>query len=120
MKKINLAIIENHKELRQSIKNVLDDHETISVVNSSEYAKDFLLTFDPDITDVVLLDYSTTTDTGLDGLKAIRTKYSKMKIVAMCNHPNPEIYREVISYGANDLVNKHSDIDIIIKSIESV
>lgn len=116
----SVAIIENHKELRESIRRVLDAEESISVVITSNYAEDFLSTSDTLIIDVILFDYSITNDSGEHGLREIKEKHPTIKIIAMCTHISPEIYRRALTSGANAIIGKTSDVEEIVNTINTV
>ncbi len=69
--------------------------------------------------DLIILDYSLQTTTGLEVLKKIKNKSIETTVLMLSNYTDPEVKNATLEYGATDFFAKDDDgYDNIIKYIK--
>ncbi len=120
MKKIKVAIVDDHALIREGIKKLLeleDAFDIVALAGDGYEALELIKTTRPD---VVLLDINMPNMNGIDCLKQIKTHYAETKVIMLTIHEDAEYLIETISIGAEGYVLKDADVSSLIKAIQKV
>ena len=120
MKKIKVAIVDDHALIREGIKKLLeleDAFDIVALAGDGYEALELIKTTRPD---VILLDINMPNMNGIDCLKQIKTHYTDTKVIMLTIHEDAEYLIETISIGAEGYVLKDADVSSLIKAIQKV
>lgn len=117
---IKVLLVDDHKMLREGIKQLLEYDSEICVVaqasNASE-CKDVLAKYD---VDVVVLDINLPDMSGLSLLHDIRKQYKSLCFLMLTVHNEVEYLIDAIDNNADGYMLKDSDSDELIRAIKTV
>ena len=106
---INIMITDDHSMIREGLKNLLEldgDIKVIAEAENGEECLDKLKTFKPD---VLLLDINMPKMNGLEVLKALKDRKSKVKVLVLTVHNETEYLMKAVDIGINGYVLKESE-----------
>lgn len=117
---INIMITDDHKMLRQGIKQLLELDKDIKVICEASDGQECISLVSECKPDVLLLDINLPDMTGIQVLKDIKRKSKKQKILMLTVHNEPEYLLECIENNCDGYILKDSDSDELIKAIKAV
>jgi DNA-binding NarL/FixJ family response regulator len=120
MKKISLAIVDDHKMIRQLWTKMFADNINIEVTGEAgtlEEAVEMIKTTRPDI---VLLDINLAKESGMDAVPLIRKFSPGTRIIAASTHNQPSYAKKMLQLGAKAYVTKNSSYEEMVIAIEEV
>ena len=104
MSEINIAIIDDHKMVREGLKQLLEFEGDINVIaeaGNGEEGYDVIKQYKPD---VVLLDINMPVMNGLELLKKIRNEKDDTRILILTIHNEVEYLSKAVEIGVNGYV----------------
>lgn len=107
-----LLICDDEEGIRESLKLILSDYYNLIIVDSAEQAIHSLEN-NKDIK-VMLLDIKMPKVNGLDVLKEVKAKFSKIKIVMVTGYRSVETAAEAAKLGASGYIIKPFKADDIL------
>lgn len=109
---IKVAIIEDHKEYRESIYYILQSTEGYSCVGKYESVEDALMELkEPE---VILLDIKLPGMSGIEGIKKLKSKFSNVRIIMLTVFEDDiNILQSIISGADGYLLKKSSPITLL-------
>lgn len=114
---IKIMITDDHSMIREGLKNLLEldgDIEVIAEAVDGEDCLDKLLTVTPD---VLLLDINMPKINGLEVLKKLKERKSKVKVLVLTVHNETEYLMKAVEIGINGYVLKDSESAELKKAI---
>ena len=117
---INIMITDDHSMIREGLKNLLEldgDIKVIAEAENGEECLDKLKTFKPD---VLLLDINMPKMNGLEVLKALKDRKSKVKVLVLAVHNETEYLMKAVDIGINGYVLKDSESAELKKAIFTI
>jgi two-component system response regulator DegU len=117
---INIMITDDHSMIREGLKNLLEldgDIKVIAEAENGEECLDILKTFKPD---VLLLDINMPKMNGLEVLKALKDRKSKVKVLVLTVHNETEYLMKAVDIGINGYVLKDSESAELKKAIFTI
>jgi DNA-binding NarL/FixJ family response regulator len=117
---IKILIADDHSIVRSGLKKILKDESNIEIVGEAANHNEVLLSLATNTPDVVLLDISMPGKDGLDTLKAITTRFPKIKVLILSMHPEDRYAVRAIKAGASGYVSKQSATDELVNAIRTV
>ena len=114
---IKIMITDDHSMIREGLKNLLEldgDIEVIAEAVDGEDCLDKLLTVTPD---VLLLDINMPKMNGLEVLKKLKERKSKVKVLVLTVHNETEYLMKAVEIGINGYVLKDSESSELKKAI---
>ena len=114
---IKIMITDDHSMISEGLKNLLDldgDIEVIAEAVDGEDCLDKLLTVTPD---VLLLDINMPKMNGLEVLKKLKERKSKVKVLVLTVHNETEYLMKAVEIGINGYVLKDSESAELKKAI---
>jgi DNA-binding NarL/FixJ family response regulator len=120
MKKIRIAIAEDHKIVRQGYCALFDDENSVKLVFEAENGRDALDKIEENQIDVLLLDIDMPVLNGKQTLNILNIKFPEIKVVMLSMYFDDFHISEFITNGARGFLAKNSDFDDVIDAIHSV
>ena len=117
---IKIMITDDHSMIREGLKNLLEldgDIEVIAEAVDGEDCLDKLLTVTPD---VLLLDINMPKMNGLEVLKKLKERKSKVKVLVLTVHNETEYLMKAVDIGINGYVLKDSESAELKKAIYAI
>ena len=117
---MNILIADDHSVVREGLKQILNDLKITSLI---EEAKDGHEAFDKIISDkfdFVILDISMPGLSGLDVLKALKTRNIKVNVLILSIHPQSQYAIRVLRLGASGYISKNSAPDELALAIKKI
>ncbi len=108
MTKIKIALIDDHKIVRQGLKELIEKLGNYSIVEEYEDGETFLssLPLENHI-DLYILDYSMPNLNGVEVLKLLEQKEEDYKVLLLTQHFDETIINEAYTHGARGFLNKN-------------
>ncbi len=115
---ILVLLCDDHRIVREGLKQILADTSDIAVVRDCECGADAMqaLRLDPSI-DVVLLDIAMPRRDGLDVLVQIKRELPKLPVLMLSTYPDDQYAVRCFKLGASGYLNKSADPDTLIAAI---
>ncbi len=120
MKKITIAVVDDHKLIRQMWVNLFagySDFEIIGESGSYDEAIEMIKIKRPDI---LLLDINLHEASGMDAVPVIRKYSPGTRIIAVSMHSEPAYVKKMLHLGARAYVTKNSSQEEVLKAVEEV
>lgn len=118
---IKICLIDDHKIVRQGLKELLEKIGGFEVIAEFESGKDFLanLPLHPQ-PDMCILDYSMPELSGIEVLQQLEKKLEEYKVLLLTQHFEEQIIYKAYQYGARGFLNKNctaADLKTVILAI---
>jgi DNA-binding NarL/FixJ family response regulator len=120
MKGIRVVIAEDHKILREGLKALLSDGDTIQVVAEAQDGIEAIHCVEKHKPDLLLLDLSMPRMGGISVIKDIKSRFPETKILALTIHESEDYILESFRAGANGYCLKDSSHKELVNAIDSV
>ena len=117
---IKIMITDDHSMIREGLKNLLELEGDIEVIAEAEDGEDCLnklLTVKPD---VLLLDINMPKLNGLEVLKKLKERKSKVKVLVLTVNNETEYLMKAVEIGINGYVLKDSESSELKKAIYAI
>lgn len=119
--KITIGLIDDHKIVRQGLKELLEKFSNFSVIYEFESGVDFLNALPLDKpADIYILDYSMPEMTGIETLKVLEGKEEEYKILLLTQHFDEQIISDAYHFGARGFLNKNCTAHDLQFAIENI
>jgi DNA-binding NarL/FixJ family response regulator len=113
-------IADDHSMVREGLKNLLELGGEIEVIAEAVNGRDCLDKLETYKPDVLLLDINMPKMNGLEVLKELRAKKSKVKVLVLTVHNETEYLMKAVDIGIDGYVLKDSDSSELKKAIFSI
>lgn len=117
---IRVMITDDHKMLREGIRQLLELDEEIRVVEQASTAEETLNKVFDVKPDILLLDLNLPDASGVSVLKEIRKKSKTIKVLILTVHNEPEYLMECLNNNMDGYILKDSDSQELINAIKVV
>ena len=115
-----IMITDDHKMIREGIKQLLELNEDISVVGMASDGNECLSMLKEKEADVLLLDINMPNKNGLDTLKEIKESDLDIKVIMLTVHNETDYLMKAVEIGSNGYVLKDSGSAELIHAINTV
>ena len=124
MKVLNILIGDDHRIVREGIKQVLADAPDIKVVAEAATGPDILAKVDalqgPEGLQAVLLDIALPGRDGMDVLQALKKSWPQLPVLMLSTYPEKQYAVRCIKLGAAGYLNKSANPDDMIAAVRKV
>ena len=117
---IKIMIADDHSMIREGLKNLLELDGDIQVIAEAVDGEDCLNKLQVVKPDVLLLDINMPKKNGLEVLKSLKSKKSKLKVLVLTVHNEIEYLMKAVDIGVNGYVLKGSESAELKKAIFTV
>lgn len=120
MSEINIAIIDDHKMVREGLRQLLEFEGDINVVAEAGDGEEGYNVIKNNKPDVVLLDINMPKMNGLELLKKVRGEKDDTRILILTIHNEVEYLKKAVEIGVNGYVLKDSESAVLKQAIMNV
>lgn len=117
---IEILAVDDHQIVLEGLDRVFSEIDDITIKDTANSGKDALQKLKQDKFDVVLLDITLPEEDGMDVLKQIKKKKSKLPVIIFSIHPPKEYAIKALKNGASAYIPKTSDPEVIIEGVRQV
>jgi len=117
---ISIMITDDHSMIREGLKSLLELDDDIRVIAEAVDGRDCLDKLDVYKPDVLLLDINMPNMNGLDVLKELKARKSKVKVLVLTVHNETEYLMKAVDIGINGYVLKDSESAELKKAIRAI
>ncbi len=108
MHKITICLIDDHKIVRQGLRDLLEKMGNYHIVYEFENGEEFLTALPLDTPpDLYILDYSLTNMNGIEVLKQLETLENEHKVLLLTQQFDEQIIDDAYKHGARGFLNKN-------------
>lgn len=121
MEKITIGIIDDHKIVRQGLKELLEKMNHYSVSHEFESGDAFLEALPlENAPDLFILDYSMPNLNGIDVLKELEHRKSNHKVLLLTQHFDEQIIDDAYHFGARGFLHKNCTAQDLEAAIDNI
>lgn len=117
---VKIMIADDHSMIREGLKNLLELDGDIQVIAEAVDGEDCLEKLQLVKPDVLLLDINMPKKNGLEVLKSLKSRQSKLKVLVLTVHNETEYLMKAVDIGVNGYVLKDSESAELKKAIFTV
>lgn len=117
---VKIMIADDHSMIREGLKNLLELDGDIQVIAEAVDGEDCLEKLQLVKPDVLLLDINMPKKNGLEVLKSLKSRRSKLKVLVLTVHNETEYLMKAVDIGVNGYVLKDSESVELKKAIFTV
>ena len=117
---VKIMIADDHSMIREGLKNLLELDGDIQVIAEAVDGEDCLEKLQLVKPDVLLLDINMPKKNGLEVLKSLKSRRSKLKVLVLTIHNETEYLMKAVDIGVNGYVLKDSESAELKKAIFTV
>jgi DNA-binding NarL/FixJ family response regulator len=117
---IRLFLVDDHTVLRQGLKSLLQQSDTLQVVGEAENGEQLLAQLPANPCDVVLLDLHMPVLDGLATTKRLHAEFPEVRIVILSMADGERAIGQVLEAGAHGYVLKNTDHEELITAVHTV
>jgi DNA-binding NarL/FixJ family response regulator len=120
MKKIRIALTDDHKLIRAGVKVLLEQVDDFEVVIEAANGEELLKALPRKRVDVVLLDIDMPVLNGIETTKILQQKFPKLKIIMLSLHDEDRFILHLMELGASGYLLKDAEPEEVEKAIRTV
>lgn len=120
MSNIKVLLVDDHNLLRNGIKAILDDHDSITVIAEASDGVEAVKLAEEKTPDVILMDISMPELNGAEATEIIIKRNPKARIVGLTMHSSQAAIMDMIQAGALGYVMKDAQPDELISAVQQV
>lgn len=121
MDKITIGIIDDHKIVRQGLKELLEKMDLYQVTHEFESGDVFLEALPLNNTpDLFILDYSMPNMNGIEVLQKLEKNYSEYKVLLLTQHFDEQIIDDAYHHGARGFLHKNCTAQELKSAIDNI
>jgi DNA-binding NarL/FixJ family response regulator len=120
MKKINIAIVDDHSLFLEGLSSILKDIENFNILITASSAKELLNQPNLSSVDVLISDISMPEMDGIALSQIIKKQFPTIKILILSMHEEIQIIKSLIKIGVDGYLFKNSDKEVLVNAITTV
>lgn len=120
MKKITVIIADDHQLFIDGLVSLFDREEEFSILDIANDGKELLDLLESKAPDLILLDINMPKMNGLEVLKCIRKKSTKIKVIILSTYFEDHLINKAKSLGANGYMLKTVSKEALLQCIKQV
>lgn len=117
---MNLYIVENSNYLRERLTRLVARRSGLQVVGYAATAQQAVQEIQRLKPDAVLLDIRLDQGTGLDVLKAVKTRGQPPTIIVLTNYAYPQYREHFFANGAEYFFDKSAELDLMLQALDTL
>ncbi len=120
MEKIKIILVDDHRIVRDGLKSLLADCNSVEIAGEAENAYDFLKILNHTIPDVVLLDIALPKMSGIELAKIIKTDFPGIKILMLSMYTSEDFIFNSLKAGVLGYLPKNTTKKELTEAIKTV
>ncbi len=117
---MRVVIADDHRIVRDGIRWMLADADSIEIVGEAESGEALLALLAESPVDIVLLDVRMPGMSGLDALERIRREFPQVRVAVLSMHDQPAYVRRAVELGASGYLLKNTGRDELIRALHTI
>lgn len=117
---MKIAIVDDHKILRNGLKMLLRDMQNTEVVIEASNGKEFIDQLQEVVPDLVIIDINMPVMTGDEAVRIARKMHPDLKIIVLSMNNEVQYFNAMNELGVDGYIIKESDYDELEHAIETV
>ncbi|MFA3783801.1 response regulator [Melioribacteraceae bacterium 4301-Me] len=117
---MNIVITDDHEIIREGLKKIFAKYSDLNIVAEASDVKELAIALQNNPTDLIILDVSLPSKSGLDFIKDIRQKFPEIKILVFSIFPEEKFAKRAIDMGADGYLSKNAKPSEIISAIRKI
>ncbi|MFB0507892.1 MAG: response regulator transcription factor [Thermodesulfobacteriota bacterium] len=117
---LNILIVEDNADFRQSLKEVLHSQFPFLVVGEAENGDEALQKIDALVPDIIFMDIKLPGENGLQVTQKVKKKYPEIIIIILTYYDSPEHRKAADQCGANYFLPKNTSIQEVMELVQSI
>ena len=120
MEKIKLYLADDHAILREGLRHILEGPGNAEIIGESGDGQTALEEIESLKPDMVILDISMPSMTGVEITRRLRRYYPEIKIIILSRHDNLEYVEQLLKHGINGFVLKDDAGKDLLRAMEAI
>ncbi|OYQ44326.1 hypothetical protein CHU92_02580 [Flavobacterium cyanobacteriorum] len=120
MKKINIAIVDDHSLFLEGLSSILKDVDNFKILITASSAKEFLNQPNLATIDVLISDISMPEMDGIALSQMIKKQFPTIKILIVSMHEETQIIKALIKMKIDGYLFKNADKELLVSAITTV
>lgn len=120
MNKIKVILVDDHALFRDGIKSILDEEESIQVIDEAADAKMLFEKLGTNNPDLIITDISLPDISGIELTRQITKLYPSIKVLMLSMHNNDEFILSSLQAGAIGYLSKDINSNELMQAINAV
>jgi DNA-binding NarL/FixJ family response regulator len=120
MMTIKIIIADDHKIMRDGLRNLLEKEPDIDVIGEAQNGIEAVKLVCKLVPDVLIVDIGMPDLNGIEATRQILSRTSNVKVIALSMHSDKRFIAGMLSAGAAGYLLKHSDFEELIEAIHCV
>lgn len=120
MKKIRIALVDDHKLIRAGMRVLLEQMDDFKIVIEAANGEELLNRLPKTRVDVVLLDIDMPVLDGIETTKILQEKFPRIKIIMLSLHDEDRFIIHLMELGASGYLLKDAEPEEVEKAIRTV
>ncbi|HFK5543610.1 TPA: response regulator [Elizabethkingia anophelis] len=117
---IKVAITDDHPLLLEGLKNILENSDTIDVVDCFRNVSEMNAGLAKQAIDILLLDINLVDTNSIELIKPLKKKYGNLQIIILSVHNELPVINSTLSEGALGYIQKNASVSEILEGISTV
>jgi DNA-binding NarL/FixJ family response regulator len=120
MKKIKIVLVDDHKLLRDGIRNIIEQRSDMQIIGEASDGREAIKVALELLPDVIVMDLAMPGKNGIEAAKIINKKKPHLKIIGLSMHSGKQFIQGMFKAGAMAYLLKDGDADELITAITIV
>jgi DNA-binding NarL/FixJ family response regulator len=120
MKKIKIVLVDDHKLLRDGIRNIIEQRSDMQIIGEASDGREAIKIALELLPDVIVMDLAMPGMNGIEAAKIINKKKPHLKIIGLSMHSGKQFIQGMFKAGAMAYLLKDGDADELITAITIV
>jgi DNA-binding NarL/FixJ family response regulator len=120
MKKTKVAIVDDHKILRDGLRLMLENMDNIEIVIEASNGKEFIDQLQTVLPDLAIIDINMPVMGGEEAISIMKVKYPEMKVLVLSMNNEEQYFKTMNDLGVDGFIVKESDYNELRHAIQVV
>lgn len=120
MKEINLILVDDHKLLRDGLRNIIEQRSNMHIVGEASDGREAIKICSKLLPDVVIMDVAMPGLNGIEAARQIHKNFPEIKIIGLSMHSTKQFIQGMFKAGGFGYLLKDGDADELITAITTV
>ena len=117
---MNILICDDHKIVRDGLRQILAQHENIQLINEAATGDEALSMLGYANYDLLLLDISLPDQSGLVVLQQVKEKWPNTNVLMLSMHPQEQYAIRALKYGASGYLTKDAASEELMLAVKKI
>jgi DNA-binding NarL/FixJ family response regulator len=120
IKKTKVAIVDDHKILRDGLRLMIDNMDNVEIVIEASNGKEFIDRLQLVQPDLVIIDINMPVMGGEEAVSIVKSQYPDMKVLVLSMNNEEQYYKTMNNLGVDGFIVKESDYNELRHAIQVV